>query len=75
MITIHKARFFKDIEASPLVTSIHWEDNDGRDVWIDLVKGLICGSTGTHTIHEWRKRDAVDAFNTIKVCDCDDCVK
>ena len=56
------------------------EDNDGKDYWVALKPGWICGEV--HTIHEWKVSDVLAQFKGVARCDmgedgglCEECVK
>lgn len=46
-----------------------YKDSDGY--WIDLQYGWQL--QGTHTVHEWNVRDALDMFKAVEPCDCLEC--
>ena len=46
-----------------LANEIWQEDNDGPDWWIPLADGYTY--EGCSCIHEWSKRNAIDALNNV----------
>tara|TARA_R110000868_G_scaffold73521_4_gene213199 strand:+ start:12815 stop:13087 length:273 start_codon:yes stop_codon:yes gene_type:complete len=65
-VLMKKIKTWKQLLADPrvLASEIWQEDNDGTDYWIPLADGYTY--EGCSCIHEWSKRDAIDALNCVK---------
>ena len=66
-------RTWKELMAHPLVDEITYEGEDG--IWVYLIEGWQMESRSeVHSVHEYTKRECLEAFRGIALCDCKDCV-
>lgn len=50
-------------------------DDQGEGYWLYLRFGFTCGANECHYIHEFTVKDVLQAYKTIKPCDCDVCTQ
>lgn len=64
----HKDRVSKIAEVSN-------ETGLGDGYWVYLKLGFCWDDQGLHTIHEWKVKDVMKAWQGVMPCKCDECRK
>lgn len=72
-------KWFSNLAQDPRIDSIEDERNDDADggFWIYLKKGYYkgAGQDGCHLIHEYCKKDVLEALSYVEKCECEECLE